>query len=109
MMPTVGFDHVNDVLPGSPDDPVATGELISFHLNDNMTVPKQSRWRMISLRTRNLGLDRGLGAHNAGGPRVRLRMAYVNQLVKSDPRAPAGGVKNSDYGCEFSQHASAGS
>lgn len=38
MMHSVGFDHTNDALPGSPDDPAATGESTSFFLDDNVEI-----------------------------------------------------------------------
>ena len=38
MMHSGGFDHENDVLPGSPDDPATTGEPTSFHLDDGIEV-----------------------------------------------------------------------
>jgi succinate-semialdehyde dehydrogenase/glutarate-semialdehyde dehydrogenase len=42
------------------------------------------------------------------GERVARRLecgcAFVNELVKSDPRVPFGGVKNSGYGRELSHH-----
>jgi succinate-semialdehyde dehydrogenase/glutarate-semialdehyde dehydrogenase len=55
----------------------------------------------------------GLGASvwtrdRARGERLALRLqsgaAFVNGLVKSDPRLPFGGVRNSGYGRELSHH-----
>ncbi len=36
--------------------------------------------------------------------RVESGCTYVNGMVKSDPRLPFGGIKNSGYGRELSQH-----
>ncbi len=44
--------------------------------------------------------DRNRGASIAR--RIDAGCTYVNQLVKSDPRVPFGGVKNSGYGRELS-------
>jgi succinate-semialdehyde dehydrogenase/glutarate-semialdehyde dehydrogenase len=58
-------------------------------------------------------IDYGLGAsvwteNLDRGERVahefEAGMTYVNQLVKSDPRIPFGGVKDSGYGREISRH-----
>ncbi|MFC7139797.1 NAD-dependent succinate-semialdehyde dehydrogenase [Halosimplex aquaticum] len=45
--------------------------------------------------------DRDRGERVAG--RIDAGCVYVNQLVKSDPRVPFGGVKDSGYGRELSE------
>ena len=36
--------------------------------------------------------------------RLESGCAFVNELVKSDPRVPFGGIKGSGYGRELSRH-----
>ncbi|OYR71492.1 hypothetical protein DJ71_20540, partial [Halorubrum sp. E3] len=45
--------------------------------------------------------DRDRGERVAS--RIDAGCVYVNQLVKSDPRVPFGGVKDSGYGRELSE------
>ncbi|MHB1951908.1 MAG: aldehyde dehydrogenase family protein, partial [Acidiferrobacteraceae bacterium] len=48
--------------------------------------------------------SRDTGRAEAFGRRLACGSAFVNGLVKSDPRLPFGGVKRSGYGRELSVH-----
>ncbi|UPV76565.1 NAD-dependent succinate-semialdehyde dehydrogenase (plasmid) [Halorussus limi] len=57
----------------------------------------------------HLGLGASVWTQNLDrGERIAHRidagMTFVNELVKSDPRVPFGGVKDSGYGRELAQH-----
>ncbi|CAN5203689.1 NAD-dependent succinate-semialdehyde dehydrogenase [soil metagenome] len=57
----------------------------------------------------NFGLGGSVWTRDvAGGERLARRLecgtAFVNGLVKSDPRLPFGGIKHSGYGRELSEH-----
>ena len=103
-----GFYYPPTVLTDVPrDSPAATEEVFG---------PSASVFRVASedeaIELAN-DIDYGLGASVwtedlERGERVAREfdagMAYVNQLVKSDPRLPFGGVKDSGYGRELSRH-----
>ena len=103
-----GFYYPPTVLTDVPrDSPAATEEVFG---------PSASVFRVAdeteAIELAN-DIDYGLGASVwtedlERGERVAREldagMAYVNQLVKSDPRLPFGGVKDSGYGRELSRH-----
>ncbi|MCI4342317.1 MAG: NAD-dependent succinate-semialdehyde dehydrogenase [Thermoplasmata archaeon] len=95
---------VEGVVPGMPlfDEevfgPVAA---ISVAQDDPaaLVLANQSRFGLgASLWTRNLGRARELARQ------IRAGMVFVNGLVRSDPRVPFGGVKDSGFGRELGRH-----
>lgn len=93
---------LTDVKPGMPafDEelfgPVAAAMKIK-NLEEAIALSNQSKFGLgVAIYTRNTtSLKPHLSQFNEGG-------VFVNSIVKSDPRLPFGGVKNSGYGRELS-------
>ncbi|HPF10116.1 MAG TPA: NAD-dependent succinate-semialdehyde dehydrogenase [Flavobacteriaceae bacterium] len=67
------------------------------HLDEAVSLSNHSRYGLgVSLFTRNIEQAMALV------PRFEEGAVFVNELVKSDPRLPFGGIKESGYGRELS-------
>jgi len=103
-----GFYYPPTVLTGVPHDSASACEEVFGPSAAVFSVADEEE----AIEVAN-DIDYGLGASVwtedlERGERVAREfeagMAYVNQLVKSDPRLPFGGVKDSGYGRELAQH-----
>jgi succinate-semialdehyde dehydrogenase/glutarate-semialdehyde dehydrogenase len=103
-----GFYYLPTVLTGVPHDSASACEEVFGPSAAVFSVADEEE----AIEVAN-DIDYGLGASVwtedlERGERVAREfeagMAYVNQLVRSDPRLPFGGVKDSGYGRELAQH-----
>lgn len=94
---------LGDVAPGMP---AADDELFG-PVAAIMRVPDETRALEIANATRfGLGGSVWTGDPDRGerfARRLECGAAFVNEMVKSDPRVPFGGIKDSGYGRELSQ------
>jgi succinate-semialdehyde dehydrogenase/glutarate-semialdehyde dehydrogenase len=106
-LPGAGYFYAPTVLagvrPGMPafDDetfgPVAA-VIRAEDADDAVRLANQSRYGLgASIWTRDSGLAEGFAG------RLESGCVFVNSMVKSDPRLPFGGIKNSGYGRELSE------
>ncbi len=93
-----------DVMPGMPVfDEEVFGPVFSVILADDL------RDALAISNNSAFGLGVSLFSQSAENARYFIEHAnegavFVNEMVKSDPRLPFGGVKNSGYGRELSKH-----
>jgi len=94
---------LTDVPPGCPADaeelfgPVAS----VFEVDDEDDAIRKANDTQFGLGASIWSEDRDRGERLAR--RIDAGCTYVNQLVKSDPRVPFGGIKQSGYGRELSE------
>ncbi|NHN61490.1 MULTISPECIES: NAD-dependent succinate-semialdehyde dehydrogenase [Halorussus] len=103
-----GFYYPPTVLTDVPRDSVAACEEVFgpaaavFEVEDEAEAVEVANDTHLGLGASvwTTDLDRGERVAH----RIDAGMTFVNQLVKSDPRVPFGGVKDSGYGRELAEH-----
>ncbi|WP_440008582.1 NAD-dependent succinate-semialdehyde dehydrogenase [Halomicrococcus sp. SG-WS-1] len=96
------------VLTDVPDDaPAANEEVFGpaaavFEVEDEESAIERANDIRFGLGASIWTQDRERGSRIAG--EIEAGLVFVNELVKSDPRVPFGGVKDSGYGRELSRH-----
>lgn len=103
-----GFYYAPTVLTDVPPDcPARTEEL--FGPVATVVEVESEREAIEAANDTDYGLsasiwteDRERGRHVA--ERIEAGAVYINEMSKSDPRVPFGGVKSSGYGSELSRH-----
>ncbi|WP_460923465.1 NAD-dependent succinate-semialdehyde dehydrogenase, partial [Salinarchaeum chitinilyticum] len=94
---------VTDVPPGCPvDDEETFGPVAAvYEVGDEAEAVRKANDTQYGLGASVWTEDRERGERVAG--RIDAGCVYVNQLVKSDPRVPFGGVGDSGYGRELAE------
>jgi len=90
-----------------PEAPAATEELFGpvaavYEVPDESAAIRRANDTQFGLGASVWTNDRDRGRRLATD--IRAGNVFVNQLVKSDPRVPFGGIKDSGYGSELSWH-----
>ncbi|WP_276302403.1 NAD-dependent succinate-semialdehyde dehydrogenase [Halorussus lipolyticus] len=103
-----GFYYPPTVLTDVPRDSVAACEEVFGPVAAVFEVESEEEAIELANDT-HLGLGASIWTEDLDrGERLSHRidagMVFVNQLVKSDPRVPFGGVKDSGYGRELAEH-----